>query len=264
RLTFKVPSREEHDRRQKALEEEKKKKLAARTSTRKSAALRKLAAGKRGASKDSPDAPVAPGQIEPSAAPMPQSAQALPTDATAEALTLAQEQNLIVPFAMLSHNDVEIIEQPPEASTAPEAVPLSSLTSPLPAEATTSMPPPSNTSSSVVQQPNNPQTPDPTGLAFSAPKPESAARQLPANNTTTQAQASSAKIPNLHGPTSLSPSRMRRGDLPVFTSSGAIPFGSVPHGNGVSTSMHPDAAPKEGSDAAEVDIWEVPDTPARR
>ncbi|TKA67283.1 hypothetical protein B0A49_09240 [Cryomyces minteri] len=263
RLTFKVPSREEHDRRQKALEEEKKK-LAARTSTRKPAAPGKLAAGKRGASKDSPDAPVASGQIEPSAAPMPQSAQAMPTDAAAEAPTLAQEQNLIVPLAMLSHHDVEINEQPPEASPALGAFSLSSLTSPLPAEATTTMPPPSDTYPSVVQQPISPQTPDPTGLAFSAPNLDCAARQPLAKNTTTQAQASSATTPSLHGPTPLSPSRMRRGDLPVFTSSGVIPFGSAPHGNGVSTSMHLDAGPKEGFEAAEVDIWEVPDTPARR
>jgi histone deacetylase HOS3 len=43
---------------------------------------------------------------------------------------------------------------------------------------------------------------------------------------------------------------MKRGDLPVFTSTGAIPFG-LPKANG---------KVKENKD---VDIWEIPETPKK-
>jgi histone deacetylase HOS3 len=47
---------------------------------------------------------------------------------------------------------------------------------------------------------------------------------------------------------------MKRGELPVFTSTGAIPFG-LPRVNG--------EVKKEENKGKDVDIWEVPETPKK-
>jgi histone deacetylase HOS3 len=55
-------------------------------------------------------------------------------------------------------------------------------------------------------------------------------------------------------PNTATPSPMKRGDLPVFTSTGAIPFG-LPRVNG--------EVKKEENKGKDVDIWEVPETPKK-
>lgn len=54
--------------------------------------------------------------------------------------------------------------------------------------------------------------------------------------------------------TTTTPSPMKRGELPVFTSTGAIPFG-MPRVNG--------EVKKEENKGKDVDIWEVPETPKK-
>jgi len=54
--------------------------------------------------------------------------------------------------------------------------------------------------------------------------------------------------------TTTTPSPMKRGELPVFTSTGAIPFG-LPRVNG--------EVKKEENKGKDVDIWEVPETPKK-
>jgi histone deacetylase HOS3 len=55
-------------------------------------------------------------------------------------------------------------------------------------------------------------------------------------------------------PNTSTPSPMKRGDLPVFTSTSAIPFG-LPRVNG--------EAKKEENKEKDVDIWEIPETPKK-
>lgn len=66
-------------------------------------------------------------------------------------------------------------------------------------------------------------------------------------------------------PNTNTPSPMKRGDLPVFTSTGAIPFGVNPRTNGETTEIkdngESDSKEKAKEEEKEVDIWAVPETP---
>jgi len=53
---------------------------------------------------------------------------------------------------------------------------------------------------------------------------------------------------------------MKRGDLPVFTSTGAIPFG-LPKVNG-EAKKEENVKPEENREK-NVDIWEIPETPKK-
>lgn len=65
-------------------------------------------------------------------------------------------------------------------------------------------------------------------------------------------------------PNTSTPSPMKRGDLPVFSATGAIPFAVAPS-NGLVPPQAPAEAPpvKQEDQKPEASIWDVPETPAR-
>ncbi|KUJ16575.1 Arginase/deacetylase [Mollisia scopiformis] len=151
-------------------------------------------------------------------------------------------------------------EQPVEQVLAPTpSTPQPSLPAVAPALQASEVPLPS---SSPAAPQYSPITPAPEFIApiYSAPPSDNFIPYQPEGptpNPVTQQQHLHWLPPNTN-----TPSPVKRGDLPVFTSTSAIPFGLNPRTNGeIKKDATEDGKGKGKEEEKEVDIWAVPETP---
>jgi histone deacetylase HOS3 len=303
RITLKLPSKEEHDAREKAKEAEKK----AKTSTRKVAAPKttkstvvKPSATKRAvgrpakvakpstpteaaASVPAPDMPLLKSAAT---APLeqPQPVVSLETSVVAQAAGPAPIQPVQAPVEPPRRQSSNVPEPPTdlvEMSLTPDQLPKSSFVdivleqqSPVtatPPRPDTPPPPPPTLhnlnpqSFGVASPPSQMRAPNAATMALVSGAPTSSAYVPVAHKGT----ASPAPIAPTSAPRPMSAAG-KRADLPVFTADGVIPFALNPNGAAPNGLQGVGAAVDDSRDASKVkveekrkDIWEVPDTPAR-
>ncbi|KAF2675991.1 Arginase/deacetylase [Lentithecium fluviatile CBS 122367] len=293
RITLKLPSKEEHDAREKAREAERKAKTTRKPAMPKTAKVTatKPAATKRAAGRPAkmtkppvPLEPAAPVQAlkEPNleaaaAAPLEQPQPVVPVEAPA-----VPEQAAVAPPIGPAASTAEVATGPPrrqsglslvaepptdliEMSLTPDQLPKPSFVnivrveSPVmkttPPRPDTPPPPPPSTIPQFV--PQNPHTfgvaSPPSQMFAQSASPWGAAVPPP------------APVSAMGAPRPVSAAG-KRADLPVFTANGVIPFAPAPNvavPNGQPNMVAGSDATRVKEEESRKDIWEVPETPAR-
>ncbi|KAF2464440.1 Arginase/deacetylase [Lindgomyces ingoldianus] len=289
RITLKLPSKEEYEARERLKALEAARKAAAKTNTRKPAAARttktttKSATTKTTAAKRAPGrstkSPKPPSPVEPAPEPISTNGAILPEppkiDQTVtppleqrQPLQPQQVKSMIPVAAADTRTSGEVINPPTELAEmdiSPDQLPKSSFTTVDPLPMTTSPP-----------RPDTPPPPPPSNVAqfvnygahtFSVSsslntnqankiEPQAPLQWLPPNTD--------AALPTTAAPAAPPMTPSKRQDLPVFTANGAIPFAPNPNVASVPMSQHNTGDTiKSREGEKEMDIWEVPETPAR-